>query len=126
MNSFLPPSHRLIVEFAALLLQLVVANVEGISAKIVVSHLDWILLASKVLMHVVILVIIISATQGLSIFDHASKAMISMVISIAVGIIVLVGILLIGQCHNMLASIVQSYILSYILKIYVFRISSTI
>lgn len=65
IEALLPSAHRLIVELSALLLQLVITNIESISAQAMISvaHSHLILLLAVQMVHhlVVVLVVIIDA-----------------------------------------------------------------
>lgn len=59
VQPLLPPAHRLIIEFAALFLQLVVADVECVSAEAVVAHSHLILLSIQMIEHLIVVLVVI-------------------------------------------------------------------
>ena len=101
VQPLLPPPHRLVVELATLLLQLVVAHVERVAAEAVVAHPHLILLSVQMVEHlVVVLVIIINAgiidlLHVVAIRLDNVQTVVSLVVTIPVRSVVLVCVYLI-------------------------------
>lgn len=122
MHSFLPSTHGLIVKFSALFLKLVVTDIKCVSSKTMITNFYLVLTSSKMVNHIIILVIIISSIMA---FNDVSKAIVSLLVPVSIRITILVCILLIllHNCH-ILVCILQFYVLTHILEINIFRVGS--
>jgi len=101
VEALLSSAHGLVVEFAALLLELIITDVKCVSAKAVVAHPHLILLTIQMIEHlVIVLVVIVDAgvvylLQVGTVWFHHVQAVVSLVVTVPVGSIVLVSIYLI-------------------------------
>lgn len=97
VQTFLPPTHRLVVEFPTLFLKLVITNIECVPPKTVIAHSNLIGLSVQMVEHlVVILVIIVYCSSSLRRSRLRNiKTIVSVVVTVAIRRVVLVGVYLI-------------------------------
>ena len=65
VETLLPPTHRLIIEFSTLFLKLVVTHIKRIPSQAMVTHPHLILLTIQVVEHLVVSVLVIVIDTGL-------------------------------------------------------------
>lgn len=65
VETLLPPTHRLIIEFSTLFLKLVVTHIKRVPSQAMVTHPHLILLTIQVVEHLVVSVLVVVIDTGL-------------------------------------------------------------